>query len=164
MQAVRVGAEAHPVEVYEPDVGNSGGDPPGVQAFVRIAPVHTLRYIQQDADVKVLLLEEQLDEEFFESRVDVPIEKPQVVPEHVAAVVGELDGLSASLADPFTAHLAGEYLAAHQRKLIELGHELGAKKLIRLGLLDHGHAAHTLPIAGITPPLLPSWESCRGFP
>ena len=55
---------------------------------------HRGRGVDEQRDGDVLLLDEQLDEQPLEPRVDVPVELAQVVAEAVVAVVGELDRLA----------------------------------------------------------------------
>ena len=78
----------------EADVGQRRGGALCEQQLVRRAALHRRRRIDQDVDVDVLFFDEQLDEQLLEPRIEVPVERTQVIAEGVVAVVGELDRLA----------------------------------------------------------------------
>ena len=89
----------------------------------RPAGGHRRRRVDEERDRDVLLLDEQLDEQPLEPRVDVPVELAQVVAEGVVAVVGELDRLAALDAPPSALEPAADRRAHQQQQSLELAQE-----------------------------------------
>ena len=65
----------------EADVRERGRGPLAEEQLVGRATLHRARRVEQDVDVDVLLLDEELDEQLLEPRVEVPVERAQVVAE-----------------------------------------------------------------------------------
>jgi hypothetical protein len=60
--------------------------------------------------VQVLLLLEQAEEQFVESGVEIPIDKPQVITGHVIPMVSEFDALAFATTATLAFELTAKYL------------------------------------------------------
>ena len=78
--------------------------------------------------MKVLFLEEELDEKLLEAGVNVPVEKAEIVADHVVAEVRELGGLASAFGQTVAVHLSGEDFFADQGELVDPGQKIGIEE------------------------------------
>jgi hypothetical protein len=97
-----------------------------------IAKRHAGAGVDEGIEVKVFLLEKELDDQLVEPGVEIPVEGSQVVAGDVVAIVGEFDTLTLPLAPPLPLHPATKDLAGHQLEPLELGHQIGGKDRLEL--------------------------------
>ena len=100
----------------------------GVAEFRRFAKIHRAAGVDQGVEMKILLFQVHLQEEFLQAGVGVPIDEPQVVARHVVAEVGELDALALARAAAFAFHPPAKNLPAHKLESFELGQEFGREQ------------------------------------
>jgi hypothetical protein len=94
---------------------------------------------------KVLLFEEELEEELVEAGEEVPVDVARVVAGDVPAVVGKLDGLAAFFRASLALQLPAEDLAAGDVELPETSHQRRLEQLVEvLGTLDVGGSLHEM--------------------
>src|SRR5690606_25212436 len=95
-----------------------------------ISPVHRQRCVDRQDKREILLFEEHLQKEFVQARVDVPVNKTQIIAVRVMAVVSKLDADAAFLAPSLALKFAGKNLATDDIKLIQLGHKAAVDEVI----------------------------------
>jgi hypothetical protein len=88
--------------------------------------------------VKVLLFEEELDDELVEAGVEVPVELAEVVSRDVVAKIGELYALAFALAAALAFHSAAKDFAGNQFEPLELREQVGREEIGRRR--DCGHS------------------------
>ena len=76
------------------------------------AKIHRQTRSDQGVEVQVFFFEKQLDNQFVEPRVKVPVEQSQIVTGDVIAKISELDALSFTLAAALAPSSAHERLCA----------------------------------------------------
>ena len=88
------GHDAHPVALLHAEIAEAGGEEPAVVELGQLvaAEVHRLRDVEDGREVGVGVGLELLDVEPVGPRPEPPVDAPDVVARHVAAVLGEVDG------------------------------------------------------------------------
>ena len=133
--------EVHAVEIREGDVAERGGDAAGVVEFGRRSkvegrrrgPLHRRAGVDEEMHVEILLLLEKLHEKPIEARIDIPVDRAQIVAERVVAVVGEFEARSALARAALGMVFAAKNLPREQMELLELGEESGIEEKRRGG-------------------------------
>ncbi len=96
-----------------------------------------------------MFFEEELDDEFVEACVDVPVDEADVVAGGVLAVLVEFDGLASAFGAAFALELAGEELGGADVEGVEPGGETGVDELVDgAGLWGGGGDAHGVGVYG----------------
>src|SRR3989442_2001217 len=86
---------------------------------------------------ETFLVQEELNVQAVEAAKAVPVDVPQVVPDAVGPVIGELHALALARTPPFPFHPTAEGAARRQGQTLELGQELRAEES-RLDRSGHG--------------------------
>ncbi len=125
------GDESHPVPLLPGEIGETGRQVPCiVQLRDGVAPVaHGPGHIQENHEVGVRLGLEELDVVPVGPAEETPVDAPDVIPGHVGAVLGEVQG-KAQVDGPMEAvqeplhHLPGQKL-----QVVDPGQDLGKEEL-----------------------------------
>jgi hypothetical protein len=96
--------------------------------FARRAKIHGQTVVDEDVEMEIFLFHEQTNEEAIEASEKVPVEKAEVVADHIISIIGELDALPLALAAPLAFDAAEKDFPRHQLELFEAGEEVGLNR------------------------------------
>lgn len=96
-------------------------------------PPHRRAGIDQKVDVQVLLLFVELDEKTVEARIDIPVDRAEIIAEGVIPVVGEFEARAGVAGAALGTMFAAKDFPREHMELIELREKCGIKKKRRSG-------------------------------
>ena len=82
-------------------------------------------------DVEFLFVEEELEEKTLQARIQVPVDKTNVIAGHIVAEIGELDRMAVTRAAAFPAELPGVAPAHGEAPLLQTAQKIGLQQGLR---------------------------------
>ena len=116
--------DSHAIDSLQPNDSQRSRELLGEVQLGGRAKVHAAATVDQGVKVQILLVEEQLEEQAVESRVEIPVEEPKVVAVDILAKVGELDAMTLALRSPFALQMPRQHLARGELQLFKPSQEL----------------------------------------